>query len=241
MADPNVPTPPKVSKTRLKKPDRQSKAGSTAKAIGRINPGYTPPAQMPFESTLSFAFRSCGGKPTAINGARLVEDPRFARVVWAYDQATERDKEKMDLEELCKAADIPSDEFLGAVLSALWKRSIDIGKLTAIVAHPRIVEATIEAAQGKFGMPDRKMLLDHAGFLPQPKGQTINVGVDARTAVSTTIEVGKGLPSFEDEGKKLNSAMRTEMKALESAPESITITQKSKEVIEAEFTDVPRD
>lgn len=204
------------------------------------NPGFKPPPIMPFEHTLAFAFRSSGGKETAISGARLVDDPRFQKMAWAWDQATERDKTVLILEDLCVAAEITPDEFLGTVLTALWKRSVDIAKLTAITAHPRIVEATIEHAQGQWGNADRRMLLDHAGFLPMPKGQTINVGVDARSTVqvATEVQVGKGLPSFEEDGKKINTAVRTELRRLEEAPAPISIKL---EPVEAEFVDVPRN
>lgn len=222
--------------------DSESAAQRAAERMGTAptgNAGYKPPALVPFEATLAFAFRSSGGKETAINGARLVSDPRFQKIVWGWDEATERDKEVLTLEQLCEAAEITPDEFLGAVLTALWKRSVDIGKLTAIAAHPRVVEATIEAAQSQWGSNDRRMLLDHAGFLPQPKGQTINVGVDARTAVqvNSDVQISKGLPSFEEDGKKINTAIRTELKQLEAVPAPITISQP----VEAEFVDVPRN
>ncbi len=232
--------PEKVSKAKLPtdSPNSRKKvAERVTKRMGKPRdgkPSRAVPVLLPFESTLAFAFRSCGGKETAINGARLVEDQRFEKIVWAFDNASPADQKSVVLEDLCKAADVSPDEFMGAVMSAMWKRSVDIGKLTAMVAHPQIVEATIQAAQGPFGMPDRKMLLDHAGFLPKATGQTINVGVDARTAVSVVTET-KGLPSFEEEGKVLNSSMRKQMKALEAGEPPITLPK----VMEAEFVDVP--
>lgn len=168
---------------------------------------WMAPAPLPFESTLGFAFRSCGGKETAIAGARLVPDPRFERLVWAYDNATETDKRNLVLEDLCSMADIQPDEFLGLVIQAMWKRSIDIGRLTAVAAHPRIVEATIDIAQTGDGSAERKFLLDHAGFLPRPQGQIINV--DARVQIPSAAD--KGLPSFEEEGKVIDIAVRKQL------------------------------
>jgi hypothetical protein len=80
---------------------------------------------------------------------------------------------------------------------------VDISKLIAAVHHPEIVEATIQAAKGPFGMPDRKMLHDHMGFLPLPKGQTINIDASSKTLVAggkVMIEDATiGLPSFEQD------------------------------------------
>lgn len=251
VLDPNAPDAPKperVSKAGLikKSATRRNKANVTERVAGKLgdvrkpeqtgggNSGYKVPDPLPFESTLAYAFRSSGGKITAINGARLVDDERFKKLVWAYDHSPIRDQQLVILEDLCGAADITPDEFLGEVLACMWRRSIDIGKLTAIAAHPRIVEATIIAAEGQWGNADRRMLLDHANFLPKAAGQTINVGVDARTNVAVVTEGGRGLPSFEDEGKKLHTAMRKEFRQLEASAEPITIP-----IQEAEFVDVP--
>jgi hypothetical protein len=168
---------------------------------------------MPFEATLAYAFRSAGGKTTAIEAARLLinDDIRFRRFVEAYDTLSEMDKSTIRLEVLCDASEITPSEFLGATIPALWSRNVDIGKLIASVNHPRVVEATAEAALGKFGMPDRKMLLDHAGFLPLPKGQQINIDLSHKTlntGVDSREVVGVGLPSFESDGIEIIHAIR---------------------------------
>ncbi len=203
------------------------------------NPAFNPPAPIPFENTLAFAFRSSGGKLTAINGARLVDDERYRKLVWAFDTATDRDKDYVSLEDLCQAAEIPPDEFLGTVISSMYKRNIDIGKLTAMASHVKVVEATIQSATipGPMGMPDRKMLLDHVGFLPKA-GPGININMDSRTQVvsnggSVEVSKTKGLPSFEDDGKLIHEAVR--------ASERINLALPAPEEIkEAEFVDVPQ-
>jgi hypothetical protein len=229
--------------------DAEAAAERAAKRVGtspgkgnRSNVG-SPPLQLPFESTLAFAFRHSGGKETAINAARLVEDERYQRLVWAYDNGTQRDKDTILLEDLCKIADIPADEFLGTVISALWKRQVDIGRLTAIAAHPEIVNATIEAAKTAFGNADRRFLLDHAGFLPKASGQIINI--DTRHQTVITHEGAKGLPSFEEEGKEVHAAVRAGQRQLLEAPNVITNispqVKPDKTIIDAEVEDVPRD
>jgi len=199
--------------------------------IGSKN-GYGPPPEMPFESTLAFAFRTCGGKETAINAARLIDDDRYRRLVFAYDTASKQDKDLMVLEDLCQISEIPPDEFVGSIIQALWKRNVDIAKLTAVVNHPRIVEATIAAAQSVYGNADRKMLLDHMGFLPKQGGMSINVGVDnsSKTIVSVEDTSRTSLPTFEAEVVEIASTLRENM-----------LLEAPAEIIDVEEKDVPSD
>ncbi len=194
----------------------------------KISPQATNEAQnplpeaLPFESTLAFVFRGAGGKTTAIEAARLQEntDSRFRKLVYAYDSLVERDKIAVRLEDLCGAAEILPDEFLGLTIPALWRRNVDIGKLIAAVHHPRIVEKTAQLAQSPFGGADRKMMLDHAGFLPQ-KGPLVSI--DQRR-----LNIGSGggvqdtslpaLPSFEEDGKEILQAIRGDESATRALP-----------------------
>jgi len=226
--------------------DRESAVEAAQEKVGKST---NAPVVLPFDATLAYVFRAAGGKETAINAARMLTetDERFKRFVLAYDSATERDKGNLILEDLCAAADIPPDEFLGLVIPALYRRNIDTGKLIAAVNHPKIVEATIQAAQGQYGMPDRKMLLDHAGFLPQSKGFQVNI--DSR---NQTLSIGSGggkpgvedtslpgLPSFEQDAIEGTTALRKglgQLRLKEATPEQSV--EVPGEVLEGEFEDV---
>lgn len=234
----NVGGPTEV---KLRKPKFPKKKKPTLDPLNPEAPHTSAPRleSLPFEATLAYAFRGAGGKATAIEAARLVqhEDIRFQRLVTAYDSQTESDRLHCRLETLCEAAEILPDEFLSIVIPALWKRGVDIGKLIAAVNHPRVVEATAEAAMGKFGMPDRKMLLDAAGFLPIPKGQQINIDLSHKTLNSgNQREVsGVGLPSFEVDGIDGVHAIRGDASStraqLTQAPERLPILDAETEDI----------
>lgn len=161
---------------------------------------------LPFESTLAYVFKGSGGKQTAIEAARMIEseDERLKKVVFAWDGATERDREKIKLEDLCQAADISPDEFLGLIIPALWRRNLDIGRLISAMAHPQVVEASIQAAKTQWGALDRQMLHTASGFLPTKAGQQINIDNRKQTVVAggqgkVSDTSAPGLPSFEAE------------------------------------------
>ena len=174
---------------------------------------------LPFSSTLSFVFRTSGGKATAIEAARLVPPssllfPKFERFLYAWDQASPSDQERLNLEDLCSASDIPPDAFLSEVVPVLWRRNQDIGKIVAAVSHPAVIQATVDNAVngGTFGSRDREMLHQNSGFLPTKGGFSVNIDNSQKTLVAGQASVsdvgGLGLPAFEDDVQQFNTALR---------------------------------
>lgn len=201
---------PKVDKARgiRKKQDATEAANKAATAVGSKKPfGLLPPLEiLPFQSTLAYAFKSVGGKETAIEAARMVqdEDERYKKITYAWDQASIRDRDVLRLEDLCSAADLTPDEFLGAVIPVIYRRNQDISRIIAAMAQPKVLEATIQSAQTQWGSLDRQMLHQASGFLPTKAGQTITIDNRKQTVVAggkvSSVEPGAaGLPSFEQD------------------------------------------
>jgi len=191
-----------------KKQDAQAAADKAVEKTGGKKPfGLLPPLEiLPFQSTLAYAFKSVGGKETAIEAARMVEgeDERFKKITYAWDNASLRDRDTVRLEDLCAAADLTPDEFLGAVIPVIYRRNQDISRIIAAMAQPKVLEATIQAAQTQFGSLDRQMLHQASGFLPTKAGQQINIDNRKQTLVAggkvSSVEPGAaGLPSFEQD------------------------------------------
>ena len=207
---------------------------------------------LPFESTLAYVFKGVGGKQTAVEAARMIEgdDPRMKKIVHAWDSATERDRASVKLEDLCAAADITPDEFLGLVVPALFRRNLDIGRLIAAMAHPQVVEASIQAAKTQWGSLDRQMLHTQSGFLPTKAGQQINIDNRKQTLVAgggsgVKDTSAPGLPSFEQDAIEGAEVLRgdagtgsTGRKLLPAPRESQAVEVPG--IIEAEVEDVPR-
>jgi hypothetical protein len=178
------------------------------------------PPELPFEASLAFAFRRIGGKSVAIEYARLSArfDEKFEKLVWAYDQLSQSDQEKIRLEDLCASVELSPSEFLGTVTRAAYSHNLDVANLIAAVNHPRVVEATLASAiDNPYGTEDRRMLHQHHGFLPQPKGQTIQINNQPQAfaaanakaaAASEASSTGPGLPTFEQDGIEIVQAIR---------------------------------
>ena len=65
------------------------------------------------------------------------------------------------------------------IVRALTRLNTYRGIALAAIAHPEIVETSIEQAKDPKGFRDREWQLKHAGFLPLPKGNVINVQATA--------------------------------------------------------------
>ncbi|HEV2172525.1 MAG TPA: hypothetical protein VGR71_03110 [Nitrospira sp.] len=220
------------------------------RAAEKIGQHSDLPTVLPFSSTLAFAFRYIGGISAAIEAARLVgeKDERFRMVVYAYEETPESDRPKLKLEALCETAGIPTSEFLGSTIAAIHSRNVDIGKLIASAAHPKVVEATIENAQTRNGFMDRKMMHDHVGFLPLPKGMNINIDNSKKTLVAggesnlRPVEnlSRTALPSFEDDITQGTRALRGDA-GVGSVQKKLPAPKPEQAVIVPDYGEDPRN
>ena len=168
---------------------------------------YPPLEILPFQSTLAYAFRNpLEGRKLRLKQHEIVQDDdeRFKRITHAWDEASIRDRDSVRLEDLCAAAEITPDEFLGAVIPVIYRRNQDISRIIAAMAQPKVLEATIQSAQTQWGSLDRQMLHQASGFLPtKARAADPNIRNNRKqTLVAggkvSSVEPGAaGLPSFE--------------------------------------------
>ena len=230
--------------------DSEHAAEGVNKTLGKQDSTPKPVVILPFESTLAYVFKGAGGKLTAIEAARMAqdEDERLKKMVYAWDQATQRDKDNLKLEDLCSAADVRPDEFLGLVLPSLHRRNMDISRIIASMAHPKIVEAAVASAQTTWVSLDRQMLLSQSGFLPTKNGPSINIDNRKQTLVAgnggkVSVEDGTaGLPSFEQDAIEGAQVLRNDegagsVKRLLPAPRESQGVAVPGEILDAEVVE----
>jgi hypothetical protein len=248
--DPSLPDPEPKKET---KPgglhsipeDYNSSPESAARRLGRPADSDRTPELLPFEATLSFAFRGAGGRQTAIEYARLAagNDKRFERFCFAYDRLSSSDQGVIRLEDLCAAAEITPSEFLGGIVTVAYKHNTDVSRLVAAINQPRVVEATIEAALQPFGTDDRKILHTHSGFLPTPRAAQINVNATANAAAIAQggSANGGGMPKFETDIIDVTEAVRGDASSrkVANSRQIAAVPERLSEIQEAEFEEVP--
>ena len=79
----------------------------------------------PHGSTLECLARPLGGRQALIELARGSKDARARKVIRVYDSLSRRPRERTSLGAVCWACGVAEEDFLGAVMEALWARGVD--------------------------------------------------------------------------------------------------------------------
>ncbi len=179
---------------------------TTHRSLGRRN----SPPRLPFKGTLASAsLRIKGGKAVMVGYASMVEDDkRFQVLVEQFSRLSRDEQAHTRLEDLCAAAEITPGEFLGKVTQVAFEQNTDLSNLIAAVHQPDIVAYTIKQAKRPKGHQDRRMLFQHAGFLPTPKGAEIHILNALSARASAKGDEKGGLPTFEEEVIELSAVTR---------------------------------
>jgi len=99
-------------------------------------------------------------------------EPRLAPVVAMWVQMTPWQRRVTTLEELIEPTTLTPGEFLAAVVRASFAFTDTITDLLVASALPEVVTRSVRRALTLNGVDDRRLLLEHAGFLsgPAPAG-----------------------------------------------------------------------
>jgi hypothetical protein len=145
---------------------------STKTAIalrGFEGPSLTAPASRPaFKGTIASACEFIG-LDTFVEMARLARanDPRAARFMAAWDALDASEQQARGAADaICKRAGLNPIELLGVVAEAAYRIAMNTAQITAALALPAIIARSVEVALTDEGVADRRMQLQHSGFLP---------------------------------------------------------------------------
>jgi hypothetical protein len=162
------------------------------------------------------ALRRCGIDPKAVEKAYPISDilegqcdpeviaPRLRASVgdmpekWLkfWDTLPKGDRKYLTLEAVCVGAEVDTEPMLGIILASLRNRHLQRSALKAVLAHPDVMQATIETAMlpGMAGFADRKMLhtMPAIGFLPGPQGSQFQVNLGVLNAPQQQKALGDG-------------------------------------------------
>lgn len=158
-----------------------------------------------YEQTLAMAVRYLdGGRVRFLQFVELAaeggdEDAQKFMAVWADLNRPEQLKVALDL--VCVSAGVSRVALLKAIVGIAFEHFTDVANLVAAAAHPALVEKTIRSAErlnSGIGQRDRHALLAHAGFLPTPRGTTVNVHASASALAGASAHAPQdaSLPSF---------------------------------------------
>jgi len=158
--------------------------------------GALPTLTPPGPGTIDFALRHIrGGKRDVMDYARsaVAFEPRLAPVLTMWEQLTPWQRRKVTLDALVtQVGDLAPGEFVGAVARAAFELTGGVTDLIVTAALPELIVTVVKQARTLNGYQDRRVLLEHAGFLPtrQP------VAVQLRDPDRTTLDAEPGVPAF---------------------------------------------
>lgn len=113
----------------------------------------------------------------AVEAIRFSNETAAIEFLDVYDSLPIGDRQYLSIEAICLKAEIAPSAFLGAVFMACKDLRGKESALIAINSHPQVLKDTIRFASEPGGDRDRKMLHEATGFLPTPKGGSINVNL----------------------------------------------------------------
>jgi hypothetical protein len=150
-----------------------------------------------FEGTIASACDVGIGLAHFIAMVRLARasDPSAARFLDAWDAlGASGEQSGRAADAICEQLGIVPLELLKAAASATIRYSTYTSQILAAAALPSIVERSIEVALTQKGTADRKMQLQHSGFLPVPAGSQTNIAIMQSNAAQPVVVVAAPKP-----------------------------------------------
>jgi hypothetical protein len=149
--------------------------------------------QSAFDGTIASACASVGISLEQMIGMMRwakESDPRVAQFLDAWDALDPSERQASGTADAVRQqAGLKLIELLRVVAETAYRIAMYQAQIIAALALPHVVGKTVECGLTDKGIADRRMLFQHSGFLPTPKGSqtTINVAQNtqahARSAV----------------------------------------------------------
>ena len=114
--------------------------------------------------------------------------PAARAFIETWKQISKKDWDVLPFEAVCVKACVSPVEMLGVIVKSATYIAAQKSALKAILAHPEVVDATIDNAKKELGFMDRKMLHEAVGFLATKQGSSIAINVNQPTAESKNSE-----------------------------------------------------
>lgn len=143
--------------------------------------------------------RAIGGRHRAIETLKFSQNPDARKLLEFCQRLKWNTQEVIPIEALCLAAGVDVTMIAGALVLAARDVSRMESALITMREHPEIVQATAEFGKANpLASKDREMLHKAVGYLPSPKGSSINLNFGPGVVPDDDDESGDGAPSLDD-------------------------------------------
>jgi hypothetical protein len=169
---------------------------------GHLERLITLPGVQPVSSLFRFA---PGGRDKIIELAQLgmQNGNEDLKAWWAiYADLSAYARSIVSLDDICAGSNVTPKAFMHAILDVCYDFGQDTARLVAGMMHPEIVHQMARSAMrisGKYAdtaQRDRHAFLQAQGFLPPPRGTTVNVHASANAKAAAAASTEPSVPSF---------------------------------------------
>lgn len=138
-----------------------------------------------------------GGKKTFMEMARLAPElePQLKRVVDEWDRLPPVGRKYKSIDQLCQIKGVDPIHFIAVVGEAAMRFRDNAQILIAALSAPAVVERLAKEAVKPDKVEDRRMFLQHTGFLPTPRGVEVRM---SQIAQQVNTDVDGDFPRVED-------------------------------------------
>jgi hypothetical protein len=165
---------------------------SRDRSIAYRSLGITPNDVLLAPKITPLLARICGGDPSlAITYIRASSELPCRKFILIYDdpRLPRACRRSLPLEAFCVAAGLDPTELLDPIARAIHRHGAMEGAVLAATRHPAVVSASLDVAVTPDGVADRMANLRHMGYLPSPKGSSVNVNVNANATAAAASKV----------------------------------------------------
>jgi hypothetical protein len=151
------------------------------------------------------------GSPISKKFLQFWDSPKPGEV--GAHRFTQRHRDSLPVEAFCVAAGITPMLLWEDIVVSLTRLNAQQGAILATLNHPAIVQTSIDQALTPEGFKDRELQLKHAGFVPMPKGNVINVNAVSNSQ-SQSRQLTFASPTPEDSIRRLTDRFNEKILAV---------------------------
>lgn len=207
-------TPPKETVTDMKVPPAHdgltNEERQLAKFLGRYKIGKRAYEICPKIGDI--LERAIGGRQRAIETLKFSKNPEAQKLLQFCEKLSWKTRQEIPIEALCLAAGSDPTMVAGALILAARDVSRMESSLRTFIGHIDVVDATIKDATERVPVLNKEgdlvghlpasakaqeMVHKAVGWLPQPKGSSVNVNVFDSKQVSEDEDEDDGAPTME--------------------------------------------
>ena len=162
----------------------------------------TLPGVQPFSAMTRFVD---GGRAKVIETLQMAvlnNDPTACQWWEVYRELPNYPRSIISFDDVCAASGVSPQQLIVVLVSTEMTFGRDVGNYVAAAMHPKVISKLVESAAridgdyADLALKDRHAFLQAKGFLPTPKGATINVHASASAQAASAAAQEPSVPSF---------------------------------------------